>query len=184
MTLSSAFELLCHMADPRGRCNRKGLLIVAALLLGVEIAVGLALWLAGVNLEGSAVVALKAVCVWFAICAGSKRLHDMNLRAWWMLGTIAIVTLWSLLLVVAIMATAGVEAMEAGSVLYMFALVAGSILPILAATLWLHFRKGAPGVNRFGTEPKGLGFSGPEINFQPVAGAFHRLQHMMMPQVA
>ena len=36
MTLSKVAELVWHMVDPRGRCNRQGLLIVAGLLLGAE----------------------------------------------------------------------------------------------------------------------------------------------------
>ena len=187
MTLSSAFELVCHMADPRGRCNRKGLLIVAGLLLGVEIVVGALLWAAGADLEGGLVLTLKAVCVWLAICAGSKRLHDMNLRAWWMLGTLALTTLWTLILVVALFVTVGETAMEPGTAWYMLAL-AGSATPILGATLWLHFRKGEPGLNRFGSEPKGLGFAGPVIDVQPAVEACHRLQQtvlrMVMPLTA
>ena len=183
----SAFELFCHLADPRGRCNRQGLLIVAGLLLVAEIAVGGLLWLAGADLEGSTVFAFKAVCVWFAICAGSKRLHDMNLRAWWMLATLALTTLWTLVLVVAIYVTKGEHALDAGSFWYMVAL-AGSALPILAATLWLHFRKGHAGLNRFGATPQGLGFSGPVIDFRPITAVAHRaqltFQRLMMPQTA
>jgi uncharacterized membrane protein YhaH (DUF805 family) len=165
--------------------------MVAGLLLGVEIVVGMALWLAGADLEGGFVAGLKLICVWFAICAGSKRLHDMNLRAWWMLGTLAITTLWTLILVVALFVTIGETALEPGTKWYMLAL-AGSATPILAATLWLHFRKGAPGINRFGAAPSGIGFAGPEINFQPVADAYHltaqRLSGLMqrtaVPQAA
>ena len=183
MNLSSVVELLSHMNDPRGRCNRKGLLIVAGLLLGAELVVGALLWLAGADIEGPAVIAFKAVCVWSAICAGSKRLHDMNLRAWWMLGTLALTTLWTLILVVVLYVAVGEQALEPGSGWYLIAL-AGSALPILGATLWLHFRRGAPGINRFGVEPQGIGFSGPMWNLHPIVEHVHRLQRMMMPQVA
>ena len=180
---ASVSQLMVHMLDPRGRCNRKGLLIVAVLLLAAEVLVGAMLWLAGAALDGGAVITFKTICVWFAICAGSKRLHDLNLSAWWMLGTLAVTTLWTLALVVALFVTVGDGAMLPGSGWYMLAL-AGSATPILAATLWLHFRKGESGLNRFGSEPQGLGFSGPEISFQPLAEAVHRLQRMLGPQTA
>lgn len=183
MTLSSFRELLIHMLDPRGRCNRKGLLIVAGLLLAAEFVVGALLWAAGADLEGTTVLAFKSICIWLAICAGSKRLHDMNLRAWWMLGVLVATTIWTLVLVVAIYITAGEQALEPGTAWYMIAL-AGSAAPILGATLWLHFRRGEQGVNRFGGEPTGIGFSGPAWNFQPLADGMARLQRMMVPQAA
>lgn len=183
MSLSSVSELVCHMLDPRGRCNRKGLLLVAGLLMTIEIVVGAGLWLAGVDLGGSVVVALKMVCIWFAICAGSKRLHDLDLRAWWMLGTLAAVSVWTIILGVTLFVLVGENALEPGTGWYMLALI-GSATPIFAAALWLHFRQGAQGVNRFGTEPQGLGFSGPRLNFQPAFDLVQRLQRIMAPQTA
>ena len=183
MAAMTVSELACHMLDPRGRCNRKGLLIVAGLLLAAEIVVGLALWLAGVDLEGGGVLAIKAVCVWLAVCAGSKRLHDLNLSAWWMLGMLAISILATFALVVAMMVVLGPEALQPGTAWY-FAALAGSMMPILAATLWLHFRKGQPGVNRFGAEPRGIGFAGPVISLQPAIEIIGRLQRLMVPAAA
>lgn len=183
MTLSSVAELVWHMVDPRGRCNRKGLLIVAGLLLATEMLTGAIVWLLGADLDGGAVLALKLVFIWTAICAGSKRLHDLNLRAWWLLGTLGITTAWTLVLVIALAVTLGPEVLQPGTSWYFGALAASS-LPIFAATLWLHFRKGQPGLNRFGVEPRGLGFSGPLPNLQPITDACQRALQMVMPQAA
>ena len=40
--------------DPRGRCNRTGLLLAAAVLLGAQVALGFGLWSAGIDLTGAA----------------------------------------------------------------------------------------------------------------------------------
>jgi uncharacterized membrane protein YhaH (DUF805 family) len=183
MTLSKVSELAWHMVDPRGRCNRKGLLIVAGLLLATEILVGSAIWLLEADLNGGAVFAIKLLFVWTAICAGSKRLHDLDLRAWWMVGMLGITTVWTLLLVVAMAVTLGTHVLQPGTGWYFTALALSS-LPIFAATLWIHFRKGQGGLNRFGTEPKGLGFSGPLPDLRPIHEALYRLQRMVMPVAA
>lgn len=183
MTLSKVAELVWHMLDPRGRCNRQGLLIVAGLLLGTEIFVGSALWVLDADLNGPAVFTFKLLCVWTAICAGSKRLHDLNLRAWWMLGTLAITTIWTFMLVVAMAVTLGTQVLQPGTSWYFIALVLSSA-PIFLATLWMHFRKGHTGHNRFGTEPKGFGFSGPVPDLFFLHDAFDRLQRRLSLPVA
>ena len=183
MSVSKVAELLWHMVDPRGRCNRQGLLIVAGLLLGAEIVVGGAFWLLGADLNGPAVFAFKLLCVWTAICAGSKRLHDLDLRAWWMLGTLAITTAWTFVLVVAMAVTLGGHVLQPGSGWYFTALALSST-PIFAATLWLHFRKGHSDGNRFGAEPRGLGFSGPLPDLRPIHDAMDRLQRRLILPVA
>lgn len=183
MTSSKIAELVWHMVDPRGRCNRKGLLIVAGLLLATELVTGAFVWLSGADLNSGAVLALKTVFLWTAICAGSKRLHDLNLRAWWMLGTLAMTTVWTFILVTAMAVTMGTAVLQPGTSWYFAALVL-SAAPIFAATLWLHFRKGHAGNNRFGVEPTGLGFSGPVPTLQPLHDAMERFQRMVMPIAA
>ena len=183
MTSSKVAELAWHLVDPRGRCNRQGLLIVAGLLLAMEIAAGITVWLLDADLHGGAVFTIKMVFVWTAICAGSKRLHDLDLRAWWMVGTLGITTAWTLVLVVAMAVTLGTAVLQPGTTWYFAALVLSSV-PVFAATMWLHFRKGRPGLNRFGAEPKGIGFSGPLPDLRPVREAIDRLQRMVMPVAA
>ena len=43
--------------DPRGRCNRKGLLLAAAILLALQVVIALALWSAGFDLASPVVQA-------------------------------------------------------------------------------------------------------------------------------
>jgi uncharacterized membrane protein YhaH (DUF805 family) len=155
-----AFAL--QLFDPRGRCNRKGLLIVAGLLLGVELIAGLALWATEARLDGTAALALKLIFCWLALAAGSKRLHDMNLSAWWMLAAVGATIVWTMLLSLALALAIGVEVLQPTSSWY-WGMLAGTTLPVFCATLWLHFARGAGGANRFGPEPAGLGFSGPHV---------------------
>ena len=49
-----------------------------------------------------------------------------------------------------------------------------NMLPILAATLWLHFAKGNSGANAYGPPPEATGFSPPPPGQRRVAGAATR----------
>jgi uncharacterized membrane protein YhaH (DUF805 family) len=149
---------LLQVADPRGRCNRQGLLIVAGLLLGLEAVAAGAVWLTGAAIDGGLAVTLKLVFVWFAFSAGAKRLHDLDLSAWWMAGMIGITTVWSVVVVLGLVMTVGAVVLQPTSRWYLAAVMATS-LPVFAGTLWLHFARGATADNRFGAVPTGLGLS-------------------------
>ena len=45
-----------HVLDPRGRCNRKGLLLAAAILLAMQAVFAFALWGAGLDLASPVAV--------------------------------------------------------------------------------------------------------------------------------
>ena len=58
--------------DPRGRCNRKGLLLAAAILLALQAAVALALWGAGLDLTGHLVSAVSTAFCWIGFALISQ----------------------------------------------------------------------------------------------------------------
>ncbi len=61
----SAARFALHLLDPRGRCDRRGLLAAALVLLVLQVAVALALWLNDVPFDSRPSVALSAAfCGW------------------------------------------------------------------------------------------------------------------------
>ena len=151
-------SILRSMLDPRGRCNRKGLLIAAVVMLVVEAVAGLGLWAAERALNDPILLPFKAAMIYLAVSAAAQRLHDLGLSAWrigW--ATLAIFG-WCIAVTLAAMVTFGPERMAPGEA--GFTIVFASLLmPMLVMLLWLHFAPGEPGSNRFGPEPEALGFA-------------------------
>jgi uncharacterized membrane protein YhaH (DUF805 family) len=156
MTLT---HLALDLFDPRGRCNRKGLLIIACALLALQVAAGLLVWQGVLVPAGPAMRIGEVLFLLMAASATSKRLHDIGLSALWILAGLGGMVLWSIVLALLLLFTAGATALQPGAAGFMTA-VAGTMAPAFAVTLWLHLAKGEPGRNRFGPEPTGLGFSG------------------------
>lgn len=156
-------ELVVHLFDPRGRCNRKGLLVVAIVLLVLQVGLGAMFYGAGIDFSSPAIGVLKLVFFWLALAAASKRLHDLGLSGWWVAKSFAIMLAWTTALALALMLTFGDRAMREGETGF-WILLAGNMLPVLVLTLWLHFARGMSGANPFGDEPSGLGFSHPAGN--------------------
>lgn len=160
----SAVSFCLALADPRGRCDRKGLLMVALALIAVEAVVAGVVVAAGIGLDHPGLLAVKLACLWVATAVVSKRLHDLGMSATRMLWASLGVIVWSTVLALVSMFWFGDAGMEPGMAGYNLA-VAGTALPVLMMTLWLHFARGEAGSNRFGPEPAVNGFS------HPVAGA-------------
>lgn len=156
----SVVSFALNLADPRGRCDRKGLLVVALALVAVEMAVAGVVVATGIGLDHPGLLAVKLACLWLATAVVSKRLHDLGLPATRMLWAALGVVAWSTVLALAAMLTLGDAAMVPGMAGYNIA-VGGTVLPVLASTLWLHFARGESGANRFGPEPMASGFSHP-----------------------
>lgn len=156
----SATEIAQAFLDPRGRCDRQGLLFIAIVLLVLQLVLGGGFWLADVDLTGPAAMLLKAVFFWAAIAAAAKRLHDFGRSAWWLVGGLAVAVAWSFALAFAAILMIGPEALTPQSP-WFAAFFAGTSLPLFAALMWLHFAKGMPGPNRFGPATTAWGFAGP-----------------------
>lgn len=159
---AAAVPFLVSLADPRGRCDRKGLLIVAGAMLAVE-ALAMALVMAGgLAMDSAIVLALKLACVWLATTVIIKRLHDLGKPGWRILWAFVAVMIWAFVLAAVLMSWLGDEAMATGAIGYNLTL-AGIVAPVFLATMWLHFARGERGPNRYGPEPAGWGFSHPVL---------------------
>ena len=148
------------MLSPAGRCNRKGFLSVATVLLGTQIGTASLMFASGAAHEGPLGMMLNTVFLWLGIAATSKRLHDIDRSAWSILGAAFALVAWTVVLGIALILVLGTEALEPGGPGY-WASLAGIMAPLLGLTLWLHFAQGTAGANRFGDEPSELGFSMP-----------------------
>ena len=155
--------LLTVFLDPRGRCDRRGLLTVAGSLLALQAAaLGLA-WTGALAPEGDVGALLGILFIWGAIAATSKRVHDIGLSAWWIGGSFLAVMMSTAVMAIGLMCLLPQAAFEPGETGYLV-VVAGNALPIFALCIWLHCVKGQAGPNRFGEEPGPLGFSVPAVS--------------------
>ena len=150
--------------DPRGRCNRKGLLLAAANLLALQVIVGLSLWGAGLDLASPLLQPFNIAFCWVAFALISKRLHDLGHSAWWIPGAVLIWLVAIICLAGAIAVTGESDLLAPGTTVYWITFAA-MLLPLLVAALWLHTAKGQPGDNRFGPAPTAQGFSMPADPF-------------------
>jgi len=160
---------LLLVLDPRGRCNRKGLLVAALALLAIQIAAALVLWLEPSLVGHPVMLALKLLLLQAAICAAAQRLHDTGRSAWWIPAAIAGLFVWGLAFCWGLMYWLPIQAMQPGAQGFVMLTIAISI-PTFAMLMWLHFAPGEARANRFGPVPDGLGFARRERSTAVVGG--------------
>lgn len=156
--------MLTALMDPRGRTNRKGLLVAAGLLLAAELVIGLWIWMTGRSFGDMMLWPIKALLLYMAVSAAVRRIHDIGLSAWRLLGAFLVLMVWSFGLAVTVMLNVSPEQMAPGQ-LGSTIVTIGIAVPMVGAMLWLHFAPGKPKPNEFGPVPTGLGFS--ESDEQP-----------------
>lgn len=159
MSANEIVHRLPHMLfDPRGRVDRKGLLVLALALLALQALFAGALATGLLAVSSAPAILIKLAFLWVALVAASKRLHDLGRSAWWIAITLAAMIVWAVIAVLIVLPIYGQAMLVPGSDGYMVTL-ALNMLPILAATLWMHFAKGEPVDNRYGPAPDATGFS-------------------------
>lgn len=149
---------IIRLFDPRGRCDRKGLALVALVLLPLQLA--FAVLVLGLELAWDHPFALagKVVFLWIAIAAVVNRLHDLGRGAIWFLYATLIYLAWSVAVAVLAIALFGPEGIATGGAGFYFVLCA-NCAAMIAALLYVHFKRGEVGANRFGPAPGPDGFS-------------------------
>mgnify|MGYP001229691943 CR=1 FL=1 len=147
-----------ELMTPSGRCDRRGLLIAALMLLALQAAQAAAMIGLSVPHNHPLAVASTGVLLWLSTTAVAKRLHDLSLSAWRILWAALGVVAWSVAVGAGVVVAFAPERVEPGQAGYWTAIVA-TMVPVLAMTLWLHFAKGLRGANAYGPEPAGFGFS-------------------------
>ncbi len=163
--------------DPRGRASRKGLIIIAAVLLGVQAGVAGTIYLTSLTLTGTASVVTECILLWLGLVAVSKRLHDLGYGVSAVVWGVLAMLLLSVATAFTVLFVLGEDAMLPGGAGYL-AVAASVFGPVLAATVWLHCAPGETAANRFGPPPGDSGLSYPTRNprastARPLAAAAH-----------
>ena len=96
---------LQDLFDPRGRSSRAGLMKVAALLMAADLVLVAVLAATGASFAGPAAVAFKLASVWLATVGVARRLHDLDLSAWWLAKALAALIGWSILVSFSLLST-------------------------------------------------------------------------------
>ncbi len=153
-------QFVATLFDPRGRCNRKGLFVLAVALLALQVLAGIGLSMAGFGVETPFGAVVGFAFLWIGFTAVAKRLHDCNLSAWWFLGAIVIWFVGAITSTLVLTLLVGPEAMQPGRAGYWVAF-SMMMLPLLGVMLWLHLKPGDLQSNRFGPAPRANGFAMP-----------------------
>ncbi|MGO4705433.1 DUF805 domain-containing protein [Microvirga sp. 2MCAF38] len=148
------FSTLLQWFDPRGRLSRNAylriflrqlILIVAVLVAGV--------WLSTTGIRAAGFVAVFAIAVILlsSLVLQARRLHDRNRSGWWIVVSLAIgfSTYW----------VDGLRQIYPISVLC--SLLVGALIQIWLI-IEILFRRGTPGPNRYGPDPRDLPGEGGE----------------------
>ncbi len=149
--------------DPRGRADRRGLALLAAVFLAAEVLyAGVFALISPLVGDGphTAGLVIHSFALWVAIAGTAKRLHDMGRTLWCFAAFMAIWLVWTAAIAFATVFWLGPDAVAQDLKGLMLA-SALSMLPALAALCWLHFAPGEVGPNRFGPAPDVSGFAHP-----------------------
>lgn len=147
-----------ELATPAGRCDRKGLLLAAILLLTAQVGMAVLVCAFDVPHDRPAMLTTSAALLWLSTTAVAKRLHDLSLSAWRILWAAVGIIVWSTLVGAVAVFGFGPESVEPGAS-GMAVVVLATMAPVFALTLWLHFKRGHVGANEYGPEPGHNGFS-------------------------
>ncbi len=155
--------------DPRGRCDRRGLLVAALVLLSIEAAGFLGYTFGWLHRSTPMLRAAELLLAWIGIAITIKRLHDCRISAAWLAAAFVVVMGWCFILTLGVVLVAGPVAMSPDSDLFTWVLVL-SAAPMMAGAIWLHLVKGDPIANTYGPVPNRSGFSHPR-DARPAAQA-------------
>lgn len=144
---------LDELLDPRGRASRSDLLRVAGLLLAADaVAIGV-IATTDAGFTGPGALAFKLVSIWVATVAVARRLHDLDLSAWWIAKGLAALIVWSIVVACGLLtAYDAADAVDPGHIAFWLNVCVTSA-PVLAALGWLHVARGTAGPNGFGPSP-------------------------------
>lgn len=147
-----------QLIDPRGRCNRQGLLVLTVIALTIQTVAGVVLALNGQPLHGKLALALNAPIFWVGAMAVLKRLHDMGRTGWWVPAMTTAWIVWAFIATFVAVAAFGPQAVAEGSMGFwiVFAMI---VLPAFGGLLYLHAAPGETGTNKYGEVPGPTGFS-------------------------
>jgi uncharacterized membrane protein YhaH (DUF805 family) len=167
-------NLLTEVADPRGRCNARGLQRSTIYLLALQIGAAITLSTLSIAPDSALVLLINVAFCWVGFTLVSKRLHDIGRSAWWFAAGVGIWLAYTLALCAGTMAIFGLNALDEGTTARVIMLSA-TIIPLFALLVWLHVVPGDAGENRFGPAPDARGFAMPASTSVDPVGAVPKL---------
>ncbi|MGL4395007.1 MAG: DUF805 domain-containing protein [Hyphomicrobium sp.] len=153
--------LLADFLSFRGRADRRGLAVLAAIMVGAQIGIYGALSVLGHDLDSSATWLFHILFLWVASAGITKRLHDFGYSGWSLMWAMAATVVWTFGVSLAAVLTFGESAGLPGTTGFAIT-ISGAMLPVVLATIWLHLAKGELVDNRYGPAPGATGFSMPK----------------------
>lgn len=132
----SAIQIIRKLFDPRGRADRMDMLVAAAIVLCVEVSAALF-----VGEEGVLAFVMKVIAVWIGVAVTAKRLRDMGLSAWWLVGGAGVLCIWTAFVAFGFLIFVGPAELGQGS-FAMLAFLGLVMMPAIGAALWLHLAEG------------------------------------------
>ena len=154
----STSDVLRVLFDPRGRIDRKGMIWLALFVLALQVVVYGTAWLTSSVSVQLIARACELVIFWICLCAAIKRLHDTGKGMVWVAIAIAATVAFSFVVVLVAVLTLGADALQPSAHAY-WVILGLTMLPALAATIWLHVKRGEAHDNRYGPRPGPAGFS-------------------------
>lgn len=151
---------VADLIDPRGRADRRGLLKAACIIIAVQLLSSAAAESMTGPSAPATIFALQSAVLWLSLVAVAKRLHDLGYGLRHVLAAIVTLAVAAFVSGIAIASTCGEDALLPGAPGY-FAVAALTIIPALAAAIWLHAKAGSTDQNRYGPAPGPSGFSFP-----------------------
>ncbi len=158
--MSRILKIIPLVFDPRGRCNRKGLLVILLVTLALQGGLFASYLGYGPPVSAPVLTVIKLAFFWIAISATVQRLHDVGHSGWWLAAAFGVLLAWSAIVPVVAFIVFGAEILRPFSPLFFMILGLIYALP-LAGAIWLHVAKGEAASNRFGPVPGSSGFSVP-----------------------
>ncbi len=149
---------LIDIFDPRGRVNRTGFVVIAAILVGAQCGVYGTKYATGVPLPPGIDVALDVLFTWLGVVAIARRLRDLDVSSGRLVLGIIASALLAVTVAFAVIFSMGEESVVPGALGYLI-IAAAVALPPIAFAIWLHVAPGNEGSNRFGPAPGASGFS-------------------------
>ena len=170
LNTQNATQLILELADPRGRCNARGLQRSTLYLLVIQVAYAAILTACAIDLAGTVGTLIGIAFAWLGFTLISKRLHDIGRTAWWFAAAFAIWLVATVVICASAMMLFGMEALDEGTSARVI-MMGSTILPLFASLIWLHFAAGDATDNRYGPVPDASGFAMPAGTSFAIASA-------------
>ncbi len=173
VNIAPLITLLRGLYDPRGRCNRYGLMVSA--VLAVVFSYGSFATIHGFNFDSPLFWIVLAHALWINIVPCIRRGHDLGYRSLYILLGIPSLIVIGLIIMAALvysLASWGYADIITPPSPFFFMIYLIAFAPFLSAALWLSVVKGQDCANEYGDIPVLYGLSHPMPHNYPIQDTY------------